>query len=245
MKIAICDDDSTELVRVRKAAADYAAGHRDRSFVFDCFSHPEDLLEAAEKCGGYDIYILDIVMPDMSGIALAEKLRSEGYGGKIIYLSSSDEYYPDAFRVRALDYMLKPLRAESFAKALDDAAAQIAVKKDRFLLVKSRERTVKLSYDSILYAEFENRALSYHLADGSSVVSTTLRTTFAEAVSELLRDERFTLSGQSMALNLDHVIAIEHEAVVFTGGLRHFMGEKLCRRLRIIWSNYLFEGKSL
>ena len=46
-------------------------------------------MEAAEKVGGFDIYILDILMPGMDGIELGVKLREQGYDGSIIYLTNS------------------------------------------------------------------------------------------------------------------------------------------------------------
>ena len=122
MRIAICDDERICIEQVMAVATRYAASHADRRFTFDTFFHPEDLTEAAEKIGGYDIYILDVVMPGMNGISLGVKLREAGYDGKIIYLTSSSEYSLDAFRVRALDYLIKPIEDGSFFKAMDDAA---------------------------------------------------------------------------------------------------------------------------
>ena len=131
MRIAICDDERICIEQVMAVATRYAASHADRRFTFDTFFHPEDLTEAAEKIGGYDIYILDVVMPGMNGISLGVKLREAGYDGKIIYLTSSSEYSLDAFRVRALDYLIKPIEDGSFFKAMDDAAALISEKKEQ------------------------------------------------------------------------------------------------------------------
>ena len=117
MRIAICDDQQSCLSRAAAAAEEYRKERPERSLRFALFSHPEDLLEAAEKIGGYDIYILDVVMPGLNGIALGERLRSAGYEGKILYLTSSQEYSMDAFRVKAFDYLLKPVTTEAFSKA--------------------------------------------------------------------------------------------------------------------------------
>lgn len=241
MRIAICDDQQSCLSRAAAAAEEYRKERPERSLRFALFSHPEDLLEAAEKIGGYDIYILDVVMPGLNGIALGERLRSAGYEGKILYLTSSQEYSMDAFRVKAFDYLLKPVTTEAFSKAMDEALASIAEKKDKYLLVKTKDRSVKLSFDSILYAEVSRRAICYHLAGDRTITSVSLRTPFSEAVAELTADRRFVLSGQSMTVNLDHITEIENEAVVFDGTCRSFLGEKNCRKLRSIWSKYLFE----
>ena len=81
MRIAICDDESICIEQVSAAVARYTAERADRHAELDAFSHPEDLLEAAEKIGGYDVYILDVVMPTTNGITLGAKLRDAGYNG--------------------------------------------------------------------------------------------------------------------------------------------------------------------
>ena len=237
MRIAICDDEALCLSQVTAVADEYK---NDTGIGFDAFSHPEDLLEAAEKTGGYDIYILDVIMPSLNGIELGLKLRDAGYDGKIIYLTSSEEYSLDAFRVKAFDYIIKPILKEAFYKAVDEAASAISQKKDKALLVKSKERSVKLTYDSIMYAEFNKRAISYYLVGGRVVESVTVKTAFSQAMADLLADKRFTACGQSMVVNLDHITEVENTAVVFGTAYRPFLGEKLCRKLRDMWAEYLF-----
>ena len=237
MRIAICDDEAICLSQVAAVADEY---NKDKGISFDTFSHPEDLLEAAEKIGGYDIYILDVIMPSLNGIELGLKLRDAGYDGKIIYLTSSEEYSLDAFRVKAFDYIIKPIRKEAFYKAVDEAVSAISQKKDNTLIVKAKERSDKLTYDSIMYAEFNKRVISYYLVGGRVVESMTVRTTFSQAMADLLADKRFTACGQSMVVNLDHVTEVENTAVVFGTSYRPFLGEKLCRKLRDTWAEYLF-----
>ena len=118
MKVAICDDEARCLNAAYSAAETYAKQKTGKTITFDTFSHSDDLILACEKNGGYDIYVLDVVMPDMNGIQLGEKLRSLGFDGKIIYLTSSEEYSLDAFRVKAFDYLIKPINDETFSKLL-------------------------------------------------------------------------------------------------------------------------------
>lgn len=196
------------------------------------------MLEATEKHGGYDIYILDIVMPNLNGIQLGTKLREAGYDGKIIYLTSSEEYSLDAFRVRAFDYIIKPIQEEAFFKVLDEAIALISEKKDKAMLVKTKNKSVKLTYDSIMYAILTKRAVAYYLVGGRVVESISLHTKFSDAVSDLLADKRFVLCGASMVVNLDHITEVENEAVVFDNTYKPFLGVKACRELRNAWNNY-------
>lgn len=240
MKIAICDDESIFLSQVRKIADDYIKEHSEKKITVDCFSYPDDLLEAAEKQGGYDIYILDVIMPGMTGIDLGTAIRNAGYDGKIIYLTSSEEYSLDAFRVKAFDYIIKPITKDRFFKTINEALASLSEKKDKSFIVKAKDRSIKLTYDSIVYAEFNKRAICYYLVGGRRVESLTIRTPFSQAVADLLADRRFTACGQSMVVNLDYVTEVESAAVVFGSTYRAFLGEKICRKLRDTWSEYLF-----
>jgi len=63
IRIAICDEESFCRDQVMTAAARYAAEYPEKNLVFTPFSYPDDLIEAAEKGGGYDIYILDMLCP--------------------------------------------------------------------------------------------------------------------------------------------------------------------------------------
>lgn len=241
MNIAICDDEASCLEAVIENTKKYAELRESKNITFESFSHPEDLIAACKKNGGYDIYILDIVMPDVNGIQIGEKIRSEGYDGKIIYITSSEDYSLDAFRVKAFDYLLKPVSEETFFKTLDEVTEQIFEKKDKYLIVKSKDRSTKIFYDSIMYAELTKRAVRYYLSRGKTIESVTLRTTFTDAMSELLSDKRFYLCSQSMLVNLDHITEVENVSATFGDTYKIFFGEKTCRKLRSVWSNYLFE----
>ncbi len=241
MKIAICDDETKCLEKARMLTEKYILSKDGKKISFDDFTHPEDLISACEKNGGYDIYILDIVMPDINGIELGETLRNMGFDGKIIYLTSSEEYSLDAFRVKAFDYLIKPINETSFFKALDEVMAQISQKQDRFTVVKTKDRSIRINFDSILFAELSKRSIYYYLTDGRVLQSVTLRTTFPEAMTELTSDNRFSLCGQSMLVNLDYITEIENDGIVFKNNKKAHLGEKNCRKLRSIWSSYLFE----
>lgn len=242
MRIAICDDEARCLEQVTAIAGQYVRDRKDKKITVSTFSHADDLLEEAEKIGGFDIYILDIVMPDMNGIQLGMQLRDMGYDGKIIYLTSSEEYALDSFKVRALNYIIKPITEKDFYAAVDEAVELLYEKKEKHILVKAKERSVKLPLDSIMYAELSKRVVTYYLENGTAVESTTLRTTFTDAVAELLADRRFVLCGAGMAVNLDHVTSVEGEAVTLGENHRIFLAKKTCRELRMSWSKYLFEG---
>ena len=243
MKVAICDDEKICRAQALDIATDYAEQRRDRSIVFDVFADSESLLDAVGNGNRYDIFILDIVMPGLNGIALGKALRDAGVEGKIIYLTSSEEYALDSFKVRAFHYLLKPIDRQTFFDVMDEAVSSISVKRDRSLIVKTRENNARITFDSILYATLTGRAVTYYLTDGQTVESTTLRTSFTESVQELLADKRFALCGASMVANMHHITMVDSEGVVFQNTWRVFLGKKACRELRGTWNAYWMAGE--
>ena len=241
MKIAIVDDEPLYLEQVVAIAKEYEKERTDKKIVFDIFSHPEDLLESSYRLGGYDIYVLDVIMPGMDGIELGKKLREANYDGKIVYLTSSPEFAYDSFSVKAFNYILKPAKKDVFFHTIDEAIASISDKKDKALIIKTKEKSTKINFDSIMYAELANRAITYYLVGGKKIESTTVRSSFSESVAELLTDKRFIACSQSMVVNLDHITEVENDTVFFGNTYKTSLGEKNCRKLRNVWSNYLFE----
>lgn len=121
MRIAVCEDDAFCRAQLEDVLAEYSRHNVHQSIAFSVYGHAEDLLEAAQRKDGFDIYLLDVIMPDMSGIALGRQLREAGHDGKIIYLTVSTEYAIDAFSVQAFNYLVKPIQPQRLMEVLDQA----------------------------------------------------------------------------------------------------------------------------
>ena len=241
MNIAICDDDKYCREKITEIAEQYCRINNDVGFTV--FDDSDSLIEKVKKNGGFDLYILDIVMPEMNGIELGSALRDLGCDGKIIYLTSSEEFAIDAFRVKAFNYILKPIKKDGFFAAVDEALEAVRKKKEKYVIVKTKEKSVKLAFDCIIHAQLINRAVSYRLTKGETVESVTVRSSFSEAVQELLRDRRFILCGTSTLLNLQHIASVESEAIVFSDGDKMLFTAKTCREIRSAWCDYCFNGE--
>lgn len=244
MKIAICDDDLRCRQELTELVSAYAAQNPDREVELLSFSTADELLAAAVKVGGYDIYILDIVMPGMNGITLGTRLRQLGSDGKVIYLTSSREYALDAFKARPFDYILKPVDKAAFLATLSEAAETVAMKQGKSILVRTQDGTVKVELNSILCAVLTHRVVVYHLTGGRTVKSVQVRGSFAEAAQELLKEDAFVLCGAGMAANLRHITAVEDDALVFRGSQRTYLGKKACRDIRSVWYDYNFNANA-
>ncbi len=240
LKIAICDDDAATLQRVTDIVSEFAAG---KEISVSSYPRPTGLLEDALHLGGFDLYILDILMPALTGMQLASELRRAGLGGRILFLTSSRDFAIDAFRVQASDYLLKPIQKAELIQALTESIAAISATKRKSMIVKTRESSVWLDFDRIVYAELVRKTVVYHLVGGTTLESISIRSTFSEAVQPLLRDSRFFLCGSVKVVNLHYISQVDTENIYFRDGSGLYIGRRSSRELRSAWYDFCFNGE--
>ena len=158
--------------------------------------------------------------------------------GKIVYLTSSPDYAISASKVRALEYFLKPVRKEELFPALDEAFSILSEKREKGMMVKTNQSSIRLSFDSIVYAELITKDIHYHLTNGKVIESVAIRTGFAEAVQKMLRDNRFFMCSTSMVVNLYHVHAVSSDTLTFKNGKTVYLSRRASRELRSTWADF-------
>ena len=85
LKLALCDDNQEHCNIVQETIQAYMTEHPELTCKIFTFTSSLKLL-AAEEDEKFNLFILDIVMPQLSGIDLGKKLREMGSSGMIIYL---------------------------------------------------------------------------------------------------------------------------------------------------------------
>jgi two-component system LytT family response regulator len=129
MRVLIVDDEP--LARV--ALANLLTSRKD----VEHFDTASDALEAFEKLrrNKYDVILLDIQMPELSGIGLIDrcKARNQPIPG-IIFVTAHNEYAITAFEKHAVDYILKPFSSERVHEALDIAMRRTAYERAASLM---------------------------------------------------------------------------------------------------------------
>lgn len=240
MRIAICDDEVFYREQILGFTQKYAMQNKSKEINVTAFTHAEELLDAVNKSGGFDVYILDVIMPGMNGIELGKTLREKGFDERIIYLTTSDEFAVASYKVNAADYIIKPAPESEFISSLDKVVKSVSAIKDKFILIKTKDGSVKLNFDNLVYAELTKRTVIYHLRDGREIESVYIRTNFGDTVKDLVSDKRFVFCGKSLLLNLHHILSVQKETIVFDSTDKIFASKKLCRELHNAWVSFNF-----
>ena len=86
--------------------------------VLACCVNPHEAIGLAKTLQP-DVLFLDIEMPELSGLEIAERVYADKLDMEVVFITAYNQYAIDAFRVNALDYLLKPVMEEDLRRALE------------------------------------------------------------------------------------------------------------------------------
>ena len=133
-----------------------------------------------------DLVLLDIELPDMKGIELAEKLRLIKPDLYIVFITAYEDYSLDAFRVYAYDYILKPIDQRRLKatvarirqtmqvpnKALGDSPSRL---QNASIIVNQGKEKIFVSCDDIYYLEKQGRFIQIYTRKQKIKIRGTLK----------------------------------------------------------------------
>ena len=243
LRIAICDDEERQLNQTAALLNSYFLSRPSLNGQVETFRSGVKLLARAETAGGLDLYILDILMPELSGIDTGRRLRALGEGGEIIYLTTSNDFAADSYEVRAFFYLLKPVESGKFFQVLDGAVAKLDRRRSRAIVVTTAAGPRRILLERIRYVERVGRCMRYFCTDGT-VDSQSIRIPFKKAAAPLLTDRRFYLCGASFALNFQHVTGVQAQTALLDDGRAVTLPRTAAAEFKKAWGNYWLEENS-
>lgn len=190
MYIAVCDDQIEELEKV-KELLDAWRTERGSSMHYKTYRSAAELLDAARR-ERFTLYLLDVLMPGMTGMDAAREIRTFDAAAEIVFLTTSPGFAYESYGVRAIDYLLKPLNSKLLYPVLDRLHRREQKPQDG-LTVKSEGVLLRLPFAQLTYVEVNGKHLYFNMADGSvHEVSASLKeySGALRAVSELPEGQR-------------------------------------------------------
>ena len=195
--VLIVDDEPPARLRLRQLMADLGDWQ-----VAGEAAHGRQALDLCQLLAP-DVVLLDIRMPEMDGIEVARHLTQLERGPAVIFTTAYDDYAVQAFEAQAVGYLVKPVRRERLAKALQHAAkltgrelqslsgpaagtrSHICVRKGKGLLL--------IPVDKILFFQADQKYVTLHHAGGEELLDETLKDLESEFSGQFIRIHRNTL----------------------------------------------------
>lgn len=213
MKIAIIDDSIDE--------ARQLCGFITAYFSDAHINHQTTIFNTATEFliswrqDAYDLVFIDIFLKNQAaGIRIAEQIRRDDEHCALIFITSSTDFALKGYEVRALDYMIKPVKYEKFCQTMEYFKAIHPPRIIQYIEVKESRILVKIPVDNILYTDYSNHYIQIHLSD--KIIRTYMR--FDEFSTMLLCYPQFICCYRNCIINMDKVSRLEKtEFIIMTG----------------------------
>lgn len=146
--IAICDDEKVALELLGSSLRG-ALRTRNVDASIETFSRPRELLLRMQATS-FDLLFLDIEMPGMTGLELAQRLRREGNLIDIIYISNREDLVFDALRTNPRGFIRKNRLIQDVSGVIDTYMAyKKANEQPKTLIVRERDQVMYLAIDKL------------------------------------------------------------------------------------------------
>jgi two-component system response regulator AlgR len=204
LAVFIADDEAPARGRLRELLADIA--HEIPTRVV---GEARNGLETVEQlpASGAQILLLDIQMPGMGGIEVARHLARLPRPPAIVFVTAHDRHAVEAFELNALDYLLKPVRAERLAAALRKAKAagptapeplaRASSQAREYLSAAERNRILLVPLRDVLYFKAELKYVTLRTREREHLIEESLVALEREFADRFVRIHRNCLVAKS------------------------------------------------
>jgi two-component system response regulator AlgR len=158
LKVLLVDDELLARSRLRTLLAD--CHEPGAEVVAEAVSGPQAI--AAIRQTAFDLVLLDVRMPGMDGVELAQVIASMPEPPAVVFVTAHAEHAVQAFDVAATDYLTKPVRLERLQQALQKVERLVAAKRglsgdltSDTLIIQDRGRAERVPLTEILYLKAE------------------------------------------------------------------------------------------
>ena len=203
-----------------------------------------------------DVVLMDIRMPDMSGLEAAQHLAALDTPPALIFTTAYDEHAIEAFDTKAVAYLLKPVRLEQLSKALlntrvlnraqlatvqqaqpvaaerTEPAAAVPSAGRSHLSARLGNRLTRIPINDVYYFQAEQKYVTVRHVRGEAVIEESLKALEKEFGARFLRIHRNALVAAAHVGGLERVSPGRYELMFKTIGDRLEVSRRLAARVR-------------
>lgn len=150
-RIAVCDDREEDWKYLTSIAHRWAE-ERKHTIELKTFSSAENFLFHYTEQPNFDILLLDIEMPGMNGVELAQNVRRGNDRIQIIFITGFPDFIAEGYEVSALHYLMKPVTYDKLSEVLCRAAEKLK-KTEKPILLSVNGEIRRIPTDQIISVE--------------------------------------------------------------------------------------------
>ena len=222
LKIAILDDDKTALM-ISTSAVEAFLKEKNAEYRLFSFSNPLNFLASAKE-EKFDLSFLDIDMPEMNGLSVANDLAAISKYGQIIFLSQREDLVFECLKFHPFGFIRKSKLIDDFSLMMNQFFQTVSNNESNETKIDFFDKTKTYSFKikDIVYIEGDRNYQKVVLKDKSSQnIRVPLGT-----LEEKLREYGFLRIHKGYLLNYLYIRSIESEEVYLTTGTSLPMAKK-------------------
>lgn len=214
LQIGICDDEPLLLNEIKEISEDCLQQQQAFS-ILSTYTDGKSLFYDIQDGKRFDLLLLDIEMPGLSGMELAKRIHELLPDALMLFVTAHYKYAVDAYELHIFRYIPKNQLKERLPHALRDAVSLLEIQNTDSYIISSQNRLERIPYKEILYIEKDGKNALFHtvstqkqpadLAGKNRRVRKTLTEVFDE-----LHSEEFHFIERGYIVNLRHVTGISH-----------------------------------
>ena len=197
LAVFIVDDEAPARHRIKELLSDCSA-----QLALELTGEASNGIEALELLSQKhaDVVLVDIRMPQMDGIELAQHLNKLDQPPVIIFTTAYDNYAIQAFEQHAIDYLLKPIRLGRLFEALTRARSAIPVQSEllqeimpdarKNLSIQERGKILLIPVEKVLFLRAEMKYITVRTAEREYLIEEPLGSLEKEFAARFVRIHR-------------------------------------------------------
>lgn len=211
-RVAIIDDNSMDRNLIETLSDEYFR-QKEYEYEIKTFERSEHAIMELQEGGYYDVFLLDMDMPNKTGLQVAKEIRQYYNEPIIVYVTNHVEYAIQAFEVNAFRYIPKALLREKLAEAYDVLLPKIDQLDQRAYIIDSVAGLDKILYRNIFYISKDGKYITIVHRNGESRVRTSLQKIYEE-----LNSPEFIYIDKSYVANIEHVTSCQRGELFMRNG---------------------------
>lgn len=213
LTIAICDDEMVFAEQLKDLIY-MVNDDMDEDVTIDIYSESIKLCDSIDNGQEYDMVFLDIAMPGANGIDVGRYIRDvkEDNITQIIYVSSDRSYAMDLFKIRPMDFLIKPVSTGEVEKVIK-TAVKLINNSDKLFVFSVRGENYRIPHKDILYICSYSRKIVIYTKDREYEYYGKID----EAIKNLKSDS-FVRISKSCIINYMYVKKISAKSVTMING---------------------------
>ena len=218
MKIAICDDLKSDMDNLLSQIRQYEEENH-KIFDIHMFYDGNDFLNEF-KTDAYQVIFLDIYIDKISGIDIAREIRKIDENVRIIFTTTSTEFFREGFEVDATNYLVKPVQYDNLTDTMH-RLKNLFDDKDDILIIPDPSEQIPIPQHSIVYIETIRNGVRIHFQDKFMEFRYSLA-----KVEKQLNPEYFLRTHRSYIVNFNYVKDINDDSFIMKNGSEVLIKQK-------------------